>query len=88
MWIINILLGLIGGFLGGMGLGGGTLLIPLLISFAGIVQQQAQFINLFSFIIMSIFVLFVHFKNKLIDLFPAIIISIIGTIFATHLDTD
>ena len=59
--------GLVGGILGGMGMGGGTLLIPLLTIFCGVKQHLAQAINLISFIPMSIIVLIIHAKNKLID---------------------
>ena len=59
--------GIVGGILGGMGMGGGTLLIPLLTIFCGVKQHLAQAINLISFVPMSIVVLIIHAKNKLID---------------------
>ena len=80
---LYILSGLLGGILGGMGMGGGTLLIPLLSLLLSITQKQAQLLNVFSFVIMSIFVIYVHFKNKLIKVFPALVFSFFGTIFAT-----
>ena len=45
--------GLIGGLVGGMGMGGGTLLIPILTLLAGFKQLEAQGINLISFIPIS-----------------------------------
>lgn len=80
---LYILSGLLGGILGGMGMGGGTLLIPLLSLLLSITQKQAQLLNVFSFVIMSIFIIYVHFKNKLIKVFPALLFSFFGTIFAT-----
>ena len=77
-----ILIGLISGIASGMGLGGGTVLIPLLSIFLNIVQKEAQLLNLFSFVIMSIIVVFIHIKNKLINVFPAIVFSLFGTVFA------
>lgn len=77
---ILILLGVIGGMAGGMGLGGGTILIPLLTIFLNIVQKQAQFLNVFSFVIMAIFIIFFHIKNKLVKIFPALIFSVFGVI--------
>ena len=56
MIILEILAGAIGGIIGGMGMGGGTLLIPLLTIFLGISQKLAQAYNLISFLIMAIFV--------------------------------
>ena len=75
-----ILFGLIGGLLGGMGMGGGTLLIPLLTLGLSISQHNAQAINLIAFLPMSIFALIIHFKNKLVDYKLAIPIIITGTI--------
>jgi len=80
---LYILSGFLGGILGGMGMGGGTLLIPLLSLLLSITQKQAQLLNVFSFVFMSIFVIYIHFKNKLIKVFPAIVFSFFGTIFAT-----
>ncbi|MGB9679340.1 MAG: sulfite exporter TauE/SafE family protein, partial [Thermoanaerobacteraceae bacterium] len=42
-------IGILSGIIGGMGLGGGTILIPALTIFAGIEQHLAQSINLLSF---------------------------------------
>jgi uncharacterized membrane protein YfcA len=64
---LSILAGILGGVLGGMGMGGGTLLIPLLIYMCGVPQHAAQSINLVSFIPMAAVVLILHFRNKLVD---------------------
>lgn len=80
--IFFILIGLISGIAGGMGMGGGTLLIPLLSIFLGVAQKEAQLLNVFSFVIMAIFVVYIHIKNKLINVFPAIIFSVLAGFFA------
>ena len=67
VWLI--VFGFISGILGGMGMGGGTLLIPLL-NFLDIEQQTIQAINLISFLPMACVALGLHFKNKLVK--PAI----------------
>ena len=67
-----VLTGIVSGILGGMGMGGGTLLIPLLTFLFGFNQKMVQGINLISFSIMAIFVLIVHIKNKLVNLKAAI----------------
>ncbi len=59
--------GLLAGVLGGMGLGGGTLLIPALTLLAGIGQRAAQGINLLAFLPMAAVALYEHIKNKRID---------------------
>lgn len=65
--LIFVIIGIIGGIIGGMGMGGGTLLIPLLTLFTDIPQHIAQSINLIAFIPMSVVALIVHAKNKLLD---------------------
>ncbi len=73
-----VLLGLISGLAGGMGMGGGTLLIPLVTLFLGVAQKEAQFLNIFSFVIMAVIVVIFHIKNKLIDVYPAVMFSLFG----------
>lgn len=79
--ILILLTGISAGIIGGMGMGGGTILIPMLTIFFGISQHTAQAVNLVSFIPMSIAALIVHFKNKLVD-FKKVIIIIIPSLFA------
>ena len=78
--IWEIIGGLIGGVVGGMGMGGGTLLIPILTLLAGFKQIEAQGINLISFIPMSIIALILHFKNKLVHFKETYLLAIIGAI--------
>jgi len=61
-----ILIGLAGGLLGGLGMGGGTLLIPLLVLFTGLSQHAAQTVNLIAFVPMSLAALVIHLKNRLV----------------------
>ena len=48
IWIIVI--GIVSGMISGMGIGGGTILIPALLFLQDMNQQQAQGINLIYFI--------------------------------------
>lgn len=66
-YVILVLCGIVSGVLGGMGMGGGTLLIPLLTIVLGFNQKIAQGVNLIAFSIMACIVLFIHIKNKLIN---------------------
>lgn len=77
-----MLAGLVSGVVGGMGMGGGTLLIPVLTIFLSFAQKDAQAINLLAFIPMSIFALIVHIKNKLVDFKVGIPIILIGVFFS------
>ena len=81
-WICLGIAGLISGVVGGMGMGGGTLLIPILSIFLGFAQKDAQGINLLVFIPMSIVALVVHIKNKLVDFRVGIPIVLIGVVFS------
>ena len=60
------LAGISGGLLGGMGMGGGTVLIPLLVIVLGVPQHLAQAVNLISFVPMAIVALIIHVKNRLV----------------------
>ena len=50
-----ILFGFLSGILGGLGMGGGTILIPLLTIFVDLDQKMSQGINLIAFLIMALF---------------------------------
>jgi uncharacterized membrane protein YfcA len=77
-----ILFGFLGGILGGMGMGGGTILIPLLTIFLAVNQKAAQSINLLAFIPMAIIALLIHFKNKMVVKKGILWIIIPGVIFS------
>lgn len=79
---LQILFGILGGFFGGLGMGGGTLLIPLLTIFLGFDQQLSQGINLLTFLVMAIFSLYIHTRNGLIETNGIIWIILGGIIFA------
>ena len=66
-WYFLVLAGLFGGLVGGMGMGGGTLLIPILTMFLGVEQHLAQAINLLVFIPTGLIAVLIHAKNKLLD---------------------
>lgn len=62
-FILYLLAGFFSGMLGGMGMGGGTILIPALTILFGVEQHIAQATNLIAFLPMAAFSLRVH-KNK------------------------
>lgn len=81
-----ILFGFLSGIIGGMGMGGGTLLVPLL-SFLDLEQKTIQAINLVSFIPMCCVALGFHVRNKLIKpqgiwwiVIPAVIAAVGGAL--------
>ena len=92
MTIWLILSGFVSGIIGGMGMGGGTLLVPLL-SFFDLPQKTIQAVNLISFLPMSIFALLIHAKNRLVKTeklgwlsLPAIIFAIASSFMTTLVD--
>ena len=66
MFLWYSLAGVLGGILGGMGMGGGTILIPLLTIFFNVKQHSAQAANLVSFLPMATISLIIHIKNKFV----------------------
>lgn len=94
-FIVFFLCGLAGGVLGGMGMGGGTVLIPLLTLACGVAQSAAQGINLLSFLPMSLIALGVHAKNGLLQkegllplILPALLFSLVFAVLAAFLPED
>lgn len=91
-WIWFVIAGAISGVIAGMGMGGGTFLIPVLTIFFDIVQSKAQGINLFAFLPCAVFSLIVHIKNKLVDfkvglpiIFAGVIASALSSLLALNL---
>lgn len=72
MNVFFILSGIAGGLIAGMGMGGGTLTIPILTLALDVDQKTAQSVNLIAFVVMSAPVLAIHVKNRLVD-FPSLL---------------
>lgn len=88
-----VVAGIAGGVIGGMGMGGGTLLIPILTLLLSVGQLEAQAINLIVFVPMAIVTLIIHIKNKLVDfkkliysLPLALVLAVIGALFVKKID--
>lgn len=90
-----VLFGLLGGVFGGMGMGGGTLLVPLLTIFLSIDQKLAQFTNLIVFLPMAIVALVIHFKNKMVEtqnlwlfILGGVVFSVLFSYLATLINSE
>ncbi|MDD2481113.1 MAG: sulfite exporter TauE/SafE family protein [Lutispora sp.] len=84
--MITLIIGIVAGIIGGMGIGGGTILIPGLMFFLHTEQQIAQSINLLSFIPAASLAVFIHNRNKNIEkkiLSPLIVSGVIGAILGS-----
>lgn len=93
--MLTLIIGFVSGIISGMGIGGGTLLIPALVFLAGTKQQIAQSINLIVFIPSAIAALFVHARKHNIEkgLLPKLALTgcvgaITGSLLAVNLDSN
>jgi uncharacterized membrane protein YfcA len=91
---LYLVLGFLGGIPAGMGMGGGTVTIPLLTLVGGVEQKIAQCANLFAFLPMSVGALKTHADNKLLQtqgiswvILPAVLLSAIGAFVASELSS-
>ena len=92
---LYLLLGFLGGIPAGMGMGGGTVTIPLLVLVGGVGQKIAQCANLFSFLPMSVGALKTHADNGLLKtdgllwtILPALALSVLGASLAAALPSS
>ncbi|WFD09296.1 sulfite exporter TauE/SafE family protein [Tepidibacter hydrothermalis] len=86
-----ILIGLLAGIIGGMGIGGGTILIPSLLFLTSIDQKMAQSVNLLASIPMTIFALIFHIKNKNVEykiILPIVSFGIIGAVIGSKISSN
>lgn len=91
-FILYLITGFLAGMLGGMGMGGGTILIPALTIFLGVEQHIAQATNLIAFLPMALFSLKAHKERGLLKtegilsvIIPAVITSTAGGFLAVYL---
>lgn len=91
-FIIYLIIGFFSGLLGGMGMGGGTVLIPALTIIMGVEQHVAQATSLIAFLPTATLSLSIHKKNGLISyggvwylIIPAVITSVLGGLIAARL---
>ena len=80
--MIEIFIGIVAGIVGGLGMGGGTVLILFLSLFLGIEQHIAQATNIIFFIPTEITAIIVNLKNKNINLKVAAPICLWGILGA------
>lgn len=90
-----ILAGVLGGVLAGMGMGGGTLTLPILVLILGVEQLTAQFANLIAFLPSGGVSLSVHIKNGFVEkkgviflFLPSVISCAVCSFFASTIDGD
>ena len=89
---LYLVAGFLSGMLGGMGMGGGTILIPALTVILGVEQHIAQATNLIAFLPMAAFSLSAHKERGLLKtdgvwsvVIPAVLTSVAGGLIAALL---
>lgn len=94
-FIIYMIVGFAAGVLGGMGMGGGTILIPALTILLGVNQHVAQATNVIAFLPMAALALPAHKKNGLLRtddvweiVLPALVTTVLGGLLMAALPTE
>ncbi|MCM1546092.1 MAG: TSUP family transporter [Clostridiales bacterium] len=94
-FIVYLSVGFAAGVLGGMGMGGGTILIPALTLILGVNQHLAQATNVIAFLPMAALVLPQHKKSGLLRtddvweiIIPALITTVLGGLLMAALPTQ
>ena len=94
-FIVYMCAGFLSGLIGGMGMGGGTIMIPALTIFLGVPQHEAQLTNLLSFLPMAAISLPIHRRQGLIRtegllplIIPAAVTSALSALLALVLPSD
>lgn len=82
------LIGLVSGIIGGMGIGGGSVLVPGLVFLLGTEQHVAQGVTLVTFLPMAAVALFIHYRAgnlKLRPAWPLIVGSVVSAFIGARL---
>ena len=94
-WILPLAVGTATGILSACGVGGGTLLLVYLTSFAGVEQSLAQGINLLYFLPTALGSLYYHKKNGYLKkeairgaIPPGVALAVAGAVAAAFVDTQ
>jgi len=93
-FLYYMLIAVLSGVFAGMGMGGGTFLIPLLTLIMNVPQRVASCINLLVFVPMAIITIIIYSKQKLIDFknfwivsVPACLVCFCGVLLAVNLSS-
>lgn len=93
--LLLLIISTLSGVFAGMGMGGGTFLIPLLSIFFNVPQIVCQSTNVVCFVVVAIICFAIYIKNKLIDFkvlvcvaIPASVISFFSSFFALKIKSN
>ena len=92
---LYVIAGVFSGIIAGMGMGGGTLLIPILVLMLDVDIKVAQLTNLLCFIPLSIVSIAKLAKSKLVNFkyamligIPCMVMSVIASFISVNIDAD
>ena len=89
-----ILVGVVSGVFAGMGMGGGTFLVPLLSIIFGVEQIICQSTNVICFLVLAVVCTVIYTKDKLINFWvvlcvsvPSVFVSFLCTVLALKVES-
>ncbi len=93
--LLLLLMSGLSGIFAGMGMGGGTFLIPLLSLFFGVSQVICQSTNVLCFVVLASICFAIYVKDGLIDFkvffciaIPSMLVSLFASIFALKIKSE
>ncbi len=94
-FLFLVIAGIVSGIFAGMGMGGGTFLVPILSVIFGYEQIICQSTNVICFVFLAVICAVIYTKNKLVNFYvvlcvciPSILISVICTVFALKIKSS
>lgn len=82
-WLWFVVAGLSAGILSGMGMGGGTVLIPILTLLLGVNQHAAQGVNMMAFLPGALLALWIHRRDGRLAVKEGLSLLLWGVVGAT-----
>jgi uncharacterized membrane protein YfcA len=93
-FLLLILFGVLSGIFAGMGMGGGTFLVPLLSIVFGTEQLICQSTNVICFLVLAVVCTVIYTKNKLINFWvvlcvciPSILVSVLCSLLTLKVES-
>ena len=94
-FLFLLLAGVLSGIFAGMGMGGGTFLVPILSVVFGFEQIICQSTNVICFVFLAIICTIIYTKNKLVNFYvvlcvciPSVFVSVLCTVFALKIKSS
>jgi len=93
-FLLLVLFGVLSGIFAGMGMGGGTFLVPLLSVVFGVEQIICQSTNVICFLVLAVVCTVIYVKNKFVNFWvvlcvciPSVLVSILCSILTLKVES-